>query len=122
VTVHGNDIDGFVVTATPATRTVHVRLWGFWPVEVAVQFVPSVAAACQEMGGVNRLEVDANELKPLREEGQIAFGGLLAQLPLLKVAHASISTTNALTRLQLMRLVKQSPAKGLVQMTSPRAA
>src|SRR5688572_9287377 len=103
----GNDSAGFSVEH-PATGGILVKGWGFWSVEIAAAFAPTVLEACKGRPRETNLSLDMNDVKPMREEGQHSFSRLLSSLSDLGIARASIMTTNPLTKLQLVRLVAES--------------
>lgn len=103
----GDESAGFTVEVNEPHR-VHVRAWGFWSIEVASAFEPTVAEACRAGGKGATLVLDMSEVKPMREEGQQAVSRLVRALPTLGITRASILTTNPLTKLQLVRLVTES--------------
>jgi hypothetical protein len=51
--------------------------------------------------------MDVRQLKPMREEGQDGFGEFLAELGTLGVERVSVLTASHLTKLQLLRIVKE---------------
>ena len=112
----GDDIAGFTVDFDAATNTVHVKAWGYWNVQVALAFPGIVREACAK-----RLEptllMDMTELKPMREEGQQAFGALLESLSSLGVVRTTVTTSSHLTRLQLLRVSSDAGKRELVLFT-----
>jgi hypothetical protein len=111
----GTDQDGFGWDFDETTCAMRVKAWGFWSPEVASTFAKVVIEACSANRRATSLVVDAAGLKPQREQGQAAFGALMAALPRLGVVRASVTTDSPLTRLQLMRLAKQYAVKNLIQ-------
>ena len=109
----GSEEEGFAVGPGAATGTLHIRMWGFWSVETAEKFAGVVLAACASGSG-SVITIDAAALKPLRDAGQRAVGGLLAALPTYKVKRVIVTQAGALTRLQLLRLVKEVASQDLV--------
>src|SRR5262245_42148226 len=105
----GDDAAGFSVDR-PLTGGVLVTGWGFWSQHVAKAFAAGVAAGCRGQKSPS-LMLDLRELKPMREEGQLAFSELLRSLESLGVPRVSIVTTNPLTKLQLVRLAATSGAE-----------
>jgi hypothetical protein len=103
----GDDSTGFSVDHTEAGRIL-VRGWGFWSVAVASAFAHTVMEGCKGRPRGTILILDMADLKPMREEGQQSFSRLLAALSNLGVAQVSVITTNALTKLQLLRLATES--------------
>lgn len=114
----GSDADGFSVVFDEAARSLRVRAWGFWTPDVASSFAPAVIDACRSARRAADVVVDAADLKPQREEGQLALTTVFGALPGLGITRASIVTGNPLTKLQLMRITGASASKSIVQFTS----
>ncbi|MCC6872966.1 MAG: hypothetical protein IT378_01555 [Sandaracinaceae bacterium] len=112
----GDTEAGFSVELDEATRTVTVRGWGFWNADVALAFATAVLGACRR-GRATGLVFETSELRPQREEGQEAIATMLAGLGLAGVARVSVVTRNPLTRLQILRIVKERNLKDLVQLS-----
>ena len=114
----GDDQAGFSVAFDTEAGAVRVRGWGFWSVEVATAFAGAVVEVChaRPKGGV--LFMDMTGLKPMRDEGQQSFGTVMAALPKLGIARASVVIDSPLTKLQLLRLVTQHGRKDCVQFTT----
>jgi len=110
----GNDEDGFAVGFDEATCVVQVKAWGFWSAELAAMFAQAVIDVCNANRRATSMVVDAVGLKPQREEGQKAFGALMAVLPRLGMGRVSVTTDSPLTRLQLLRLAKERAPKNLI--------
>jgi hypothetical protein len=108
----GDDSAGFSVDF-PLTGGTLVMGWGFWSSDVAKAFASTVIEACRRQRRGPALMLDLRELKPMRDEGQRTFSDLLRSLPTLGIAQTSIVTTNPLTKLQLVRLVKESGVDGI---------
>ena len=111
----GDNEAGFSVDIDPSGSTVEVRAWGFWNATVAAQFGDKVNRACLSCATGASLVMEMSDLKPMRDEGQDSFGQLMKSLPRLGLSKTLITTTNQLTKLQLLRLVSQSGVKNLVQ-------
>jgi len=117
----GDDQAGFSVAMDTEVGAIRVRGWGFWSVEVASVFAQTVGEACLAGPKGAALLVDMTGLKPMRDEGQQSFGALIAALPRLGIARATVATDSHLTKLQLLRLVTEHGTKGCVEVTT-RAA
>lgn len=103
----GDQLCGFSADYDVEVGVVRVRAWGFWSVSVAETFTQAVLDACRASPKGAPLLMDMTELKPLREEGQRAFGSLLGRLRELGVARTTVTTASHLTKLQLLRLVAE---------------
>jgi len=111
----GDEKAGFSVDFDAASAAVRVRAWGFWSAAVAAAFCSTIEAACRDRGPGLTLQIDMNELKPMREEGQASFSALVTLLPRLGVARATATSTNQLTKLQLLRIASEGVKKGTIR-------
>jgi hypothetical protein len=111
----GDDEAGFWVAFDPLTRTMRVNAWGFWPLGVASSFGKTVVDAGRQAGTVQRFVFDMTQLKPMREEGQLAWSMLVAELPRLGATETTVATASHLTKMQLLRLAKQYSARLPIQ-------
>ncbi len=100
----GDETEGFTVER--AAAGIRLKTWGFWGADLATKFVPAVVAALRETPSEGNLEIDVSELRPLRDEGQRAFEQLLKQLTTSGSRDVVIRNSSALTKLQMMRLVR----------------
>ncbi len=103
----GDDLAGFSVDVDVAANEVRVKGWGFWTASIATAFQTVVPDACRNRPHGASLAFDMTGLKPMRDEGQQAFGVVLGALPKLGITEASVSTTSQMTRLQLARIAGQ---------------
>ena len=110
----GTDEAGFGVSFDAPARTMRVEAWGFWSAEVCGVFGRSLIGASRKSVGVRRVELETTRLKPLREEGESAWALVLSALSGVGI-EAIIVRTNGLTKLQLLRIARQSASKDLVQ-------
>jgi hypothetical protein len=85
---------------------------------VSSSFASAVTEVCKASPRGASLLLDMTQLKPLREEGQQAFGALLGLLRGLGIGKTTIATTSHLTRLQLIRLVAEHGVKSSIQFTT----
>ncbi len=111
----GDDQAGFSVTYDRSNGTLNVRAWGFWSAPVAAQFGNAVADACRNSAPGTALIMDMNDLKPMRDEGQVSFGKLMKALPRMGLSKTTVTTSSHLTKLQLLRLASEFGAKDFVQ-------
>jgi hypothetical protein len=109
--------EGFELGIGDDAQALHIRMWGFWTLETASRFSGVVIGACAS-ARVSTVTIDAAELKPLRDVGQDAFGGMLAALPAYKVQRVLLTAAGPLTRLQLLRIAKERSQGNLVQYVS----
>jgi hypothetical protein len=101
--IFGDDAAGYSVSS-PGFGSVEVVGWGFWSAELASAFAERVLEVCRSQSRGLRLTIDMTRLKPMREEGQVSFGQVLRSASGLGISQLSIVTSNALTKLQLVRL------------------
>src|SRR5262245_59930825 len=107
---HRGDAEaGFAIEVDSAKKVLRIRAWGFWGDALAESLGPSLL----ENGRADASEavVDAKDLKPQRESGQRAIAALFDALSKLKIPRATMVVTNALTRLQIMRIAKERTTK-----------
>ncbi|HEU5073410.1 MAG TPA: hypothetical protein VFU02_04545 [Polyangiaceae bacterium] len=109
----GDPAGGFSVQSDVASAEVQVKAWGFWSVEVASSFQTLVLEACTPLT-FKRLVLDFRALKPMRDEGQQGVSALMAALPKLGIERATLITSSQLTKLQLLRIVRETAAKDRV--------
>jgi hypothetical protein len=111
----GTDADGFTISFEEPSRCLRIRVYGFWQPDTAATFVASLVDACRPPRRAVELVVDASDLKPQRDEAQVALKDAFAALPGLGITRASVVTDNALTKLQLLRLVNAGPARAIIR-------
>jgi len=110
----GDQSAGFSAGFDPKAGKVHVRGWGFWTRDIADAFDATVSQVCRSSPRGSPVLIDMSDLKPLREEGQQAFGALVRRLRSLGVGRTAIATSSQLTKLQLLRLVTEHGMKDSV--------
>jgi hypothetical protein len=93
--------------------------WGFWGSDLAARLTPAVLDACRKAGRTISAVIDGTRLRPQGDAGQEALQDMLGKLRQLGVTGATITVSSALTRMQLMRIVKDAGVKELVQFSSP---
>ena len=109
----GDASGGYSVSADAESGEVQVTAWGFWSIDVATNFRPTLLEACAARLS-KRLVLDMRTLRPMRDEGQQSVSAVLAALPGLGIERATIITSSQLTKLQLLRIVRESVAKDRV--------
>lgn len=103
----GDSAAGYAIESsrTIAGSTL-VRAWGFWKGPVANEFANDVLSAVTK-GAPFAVLFDLTELKPQGYDGEKAFDAMISALSALATLRsAAIVTTNALSKLQLNRLVR----------------
>lgn len=111
----GNDEAGFSLSVEADDSALEIVGFGFWSRETASSFFPAVRDALNIHPRVTRLVFDYRDLKPLRDEGQDGFRQVLIALRTMTHPSALIITSSPLTRLQLLRIVKESGCSDLVE-------
>jgi hypothetical protein len=102
----GSDAGGFRLLGT-TQASVRAEAWGYWPPDVATAFSREVPAITQKLAATTTFVLDANQLKPQGAEGQQAIRVLCHALGAARFAKATILCSNALTRMQLTRLLRE---------------
>jgi hypothetical protein len=111
----GNDDAGFFLSVDADSSALQIVGFGFWSRETAIAFFPAVRDALNVHPRVTRLVFDYRNLKPLRDEGQDGFRQVLIALRTMLLPTALVLTSSPLTRLQLLRIVKESGCSDLVE-------
>jgi hypothetical protein len=111
----GTDDAGFSVTWDDTEKLVRVVGWGFWDADIASVFDKTVIDVCLYVPVGAKLSMDMSRLKPMRDEGQKAFGATIRMLKDSKITHVAVLTASQLTKLQLMRIAREHAPKELVQ-------
>ncbi|MBL8684576.1 MAG: hypothetical protein JNK05_35705 [Myxococcales bacterium] len=103
----GDSAVGYSIESSRSlATTVVVRAWGFWKSAVAERFAEDVLSAVTKSAPFTVL-FDLTELKPQGYDGEKAFDAAIAAVSALSSFRcAAIVTTNALSKLQLNRLVR----------------
>jgi hypothetical protein len=112
----GTSAGGFRVVGT-AQGLVRVTVWGYWPEDVVRAFTNDGPSALQRLMPNGIVVVDANELKPQGTDGQEALRALFRALTGLVFAKATVVSGNALTRMQLARLLRECGVDGRVDLS-----
>lgn len=113
----GDEVAGFSITPEVGDLALRIVGYGFWDVDVARSFGPRVCDALATCPDVTRFVFDFRLLKPLRDEGQQGFSQVLATLRASTPVQVSVMTSSPLTKLQLLRIVKESGCGGWVAFT-----
>ncbi len=109
----GDPQAGFAIECAATAMTV--RAWGFWAPALSTQFAVQVTAALKDHPHTTALTIDVSELRPLRDEGQQAFGLLLARALANGLCQVVIRAPSAITKLQMMRLARATTKPGLIR-------
>jgi len=87
-------------------------VWGYWSPEVVTAFARAAPEAGQKLSPAATFTLDANQLKPQGAEGQEALRALFRALAALTFAEGTVAASNALTRMQLTRLLRECGLDG----------
>jgi hypothetical protein len=107
----GTGAGGYRVSGC-GTAVVRIRAWGYWAPDVVDAFMRDAAAVCRELTPSATLGIDAGELKPQGAEGQDALRTFFRSLAGLTFAKGTLFANNALTRMQLTRLLREAAVEG----------
>ncbi|MEW5847808.1 MAG: hypothetical protein AB2A00_03300 [Myxococcota bacterium] len=118
----GNDDGGYSIAYDHFASALRLQVWGFWPDDVAGQFADAMMGACQKVLRPVVVRADATHLKPQRLAGQEAWRRIFIALQAGGLSRAIILCPNALTRLQLQRLIKETDASAWSCVTSDAEA
>lgn len=94
-----------------------VATWGFWSADFVAEFLPAVLAALERRGKGPSLVIDLKQLRPLRDEGQTAFRSLMTRVLSDESARLELRGASALTKLQMLRLIRELRAQDRVLVT-----
>jgi hypothetical protein len=116
----GTNAGGFRIVGT-AQGLLRLTVWGYWSPDVVRSFGVDGPAALQRLMPTSALVVDANELKPQGADGQEALRVLFRALTGVALAKATVISVNALTRMQLARLLRECGVDGRVDLSDNSA-
>jgi hypothetical protein len=107
----GSEAGGYRVSGSPST-VLRIRAWGYWPPDVTAAFAQQAATVCRELAAEATLALDASDFKPQGAEGQEALRVFFRALEPLTFAKGIVLAGNALTRMQLTRLLRECGLDG----------
>jgi len=110
----GSEAGGFRILASP-DGDLRIVAWGYWPVDVIDAFSGQAAAATQALVAVGSIVFDCKELKPQGTQGQDAIRALFRVLARLPFAKGLIVKGNAMTCMQLARLLRECGAEKRIE-------
>ena len=105
----GSEAGGFRVLSS-AEGNLRIAAWGYWPVQLIKVFGAEALAAVQTLTRSSIFVFDSKELKPQGTDGQEAIRLLFRALTRLPCARAVILKGNAMTCMQLARLLRECDA------------
>jgi hypothetical protein len=110
----GSDAGGFRVLGV-GEGTLRIAAWGYWPVQVISAFAVEALAAAQTLTASSFFVFDSKDLKPQGTDGQEAIRLLFRALARLPFAKGVILKGNAMTCMQLARLLRECDADGRIE-------
>jgi hypothetical protein len=105
----GSVAGGFRVLSS-ADGNLRITAWGYWPLEVIRAFSVEALASAQWLTSSSVFVFDSKELKPQGADGQEAIRLLFRALAQLPFAKGVILKGNAMTCMQLARLLRECAA------------
>lgn len=105
----GSEAGGFRILSS-TDGDLRMAAWGYWPSDVIDAFSSKAPAATQALVAVGVFVFDCKELKPQGAEGQDAIRALFRALARLPFAKGLIVKGNAMTCMQLARLLRECGA------------
>jgi len=112
----GTSAGGFRIVGA-AQGPLRLTVWGYWPQDVARSFSADGPAALQRLMPTGIVVVEASDLKPQGADGQEALRVLFRALTGVAFARATVVSPNALTRMQLARLLRECGVDGRVDLS-----
>jgi len=110
----GTEAGGFRIVGT-AQGILRVTVWGYWPQDVVRTFVNDAPAALSKLTAAGTFVLEATDLKPQGADGQEGLRVLFRALVPLSFAKGSVVANNALTRMQLARLLRECGVDGRLE-------
>jgi hypothetical protein len=116
----GSEAGGFRVLSG-GDGNLRIAAWGYWPAEVISSFLISAEAAVLSLAPAGIFVFDSKDLKPQGSEGQEALRVLFRALARLPFAKGMIVRGNAMTCMQLARLLRECSAEQRIEFADPPA-
>ena len=116
----GSEAGGFRILAG-TDGNLRIVAWGYWPVDVIDAFSANAPAATQALVAVGVFVFDCKELKPQGLQGQDAIRVLFRVLARLPFAKGLIVKGNAMTCMQLARLLRECGAEKRIEFADAEA-
>ncbi len=110
----GSAAGGFRVLGS-SEGNLRIAAWGYWPAEVISAFSVHAPAAAQTLAPSSIFVFDGKELKPQGAEGQEAIRRLFRTLARLPFAKGVVLRGNAMTCMQLARLLRECGVDGRLE-------
>ena len=110
----GSEEGGFRILGS-TDGNLRIAAWGYWPLDVIDAFSAKAPAATRALVAVGVFVFDCKELKPQGTQGQDAIRALFRVLARLPFAKGLIVKGNAMTCMQLARLLRESGAEKRIE-------
>ncbi len=104
----GNDSNGFSVELEGDGSTIRVSGWGLWGPDLAQRVVEGLTEHARRARRPHGLLADFSRLGPQGGEGQAAIRSIMLAARGSEVAGAAMIVTNAITKLQVVRIAKEN--------------
>jgi hypothetical protein len=116
----GSEAGGFRILGS-TDGNLRIAAWGYWPTEVLSAFSVNAPMATQALVPEGVFVFDCKELKPQGAEGQDAIRTLFRALARLPFAKGLIVKGNAMTCMQLARLLRECGAEARIEFADAQA-
>jgi len=116
----GSEEGGFQILDS-TDGNLSIAAWGYWPSDVIDAFNVRAPAATQALLAVGVFVFDCKELKPQCTEGQDAIRALFRVLARLPFSKGFIVKGNAMTCMQLARLLRECGAEKRIEFADATA-
>jgi hypothetical protein len=107
----GNQAGGFRFSGLAASG-LRLEVWGYWGADVIAAFARDALGATRALGAATVFTLDASGLKPQGAEGQDALRVLFRALAQAPFAKGTLISKNALTTMQMTRLLREAGLDG----------
>jgi hypothetical protein len=118
----GNQESGFAIHVEVTANVIHLEAWGFWDAAIASDFSDSMIVACHGARPGFTLLARCIRLNPQRPEGQQAFSRVMKEASARHLGRALLVVQNSITKLQLIRLLKETSTPNWLFFPSESAA
>jgi len=102
----GNEAGGFRFQGLTETA-FKVQVWGYWVADIAAAFAREAPVAIRSLDAAAVFTLEATKLKPQGVDGQEALRTMFRELARLTFAKGVVVANNALTRMQISRLLRE---------------
>jgi hypothetical protein len=116
----GSEAGGFRILGS-TDGNLRIAAWGYWPADVVGAFSAKATASTQALVAVGIFVFDCKELKPQGTDGQDAIRALFRVLARLPFAKGIIVKGNAMTCMQLARLLRECGAEKRIEFADAEA-